>query len=156
MRGFALRFRIVPGERISPNAIVWSSRTANVPFGDTFGVPSRDAVATNPRRCSSIILFMSGVSMSGSSKIPRDPSDSSSCEPSRTCAQPTIKFGLGCAISAGLICARSTAQCCSAVGLPKGHSRLGRASRESSHVRCAAESGSKFRTLAALPPGVAG
>src|ERR1700722_13307175 len=39
---------------------------------------------------------------------------------------------------------------------PKGHSRLGRASRESSHVRCAAESGSKFRTLAALPPGVAG
>src|SRR6516162_7983688 len=65
MRGFALRFRIVPGERISPNAIVWSSRTANVPFGDTFGVPSRDTVATNPRRCSSIILFMSGVSISG-------------------------------------------------------------------------------------------
>src|SRR6516162_5981143 len=64
MRGFALRFRIVPGERISPNAIVRSSSTAKVPFGETFGVPSGAAVATNPRRCSSMTRFMSGVSIS--------------------------------------------------------------------------------------------
>ena len=30
---------MVPGERISPNAIVWSSNTMKVPFGDTLGVP---------------------------------------------------------------------------------------------------------------------
>jgi hypothetical protein len=30
----------VPGERISPNAIVRSSSTTKVPFGETFGVPS--------------------------------------------------------------------------------------------------------------------
>src|SRR5947208_2674254 len=65
MRGFVRRFRIVPGERISPNAIVWSSTTKNVPFGETFGVPSGDVVATNPSSCSSTIRFISAVSMFG-------------------------------------------------------------------------------------------
>jgi hypothetical protein len=34
---------------------------------------------------------------------------------------------------------------------PSGHSRLGRASSKSGHVRYAAESGCKFRALAAMP-----
>lgn len=62
----------MPGERISPNTIVRSSRTTKVPFGETFGVPSGAAVATNPRRCSSITRFMSGVTILGSSQIPLD------------------------------------------------------------------------------------
>src|ERR1700680_3437494 len=65
MREFVRRFRIVPGERISPNAIVLSSTTKKVPFGDTLGVPSGAVVATNPRSCSSIIRVMSGVSIFG-------------------------------------------------------------------------------------------
>jgi len=55
---------MVPGERISPNAIVLSSSTTKVPFGETLGVPSGAAVATNPSRCSSMTRLISGVSMS--------------------------------------------------------------------------------------------
>ena len=46
MRGLACRLRIVTGERISAKAIVVSSTTKNVPFGDRFGLPSAEAVAT--------------------------------------------------------------------------------------------------------------
>src|SRR5882757_5849498 len=66
MRGLVRRFRIVPGERISPNAIVWSSTTKKVAFGDTLGVPSGAVVPTNPSSCSSTIRFISAVSMFGS------------------------------------------------------------------------------------------
>jgi len=38
-----------------------SSHTAVVPFGDRFGVPSGQTVATKPRRCSSTTRFMSSV-----------------------------------------------------------------------------------------------
>lgn len=53
----------MPGERISPNAIVRSSNTMKVPFGETLGVPSGAAVATKPSRCSSMTRLISGVNM---------------------------------------------------------------------------------------------
>ena len=48
-RGFARKLRSVPGERISPKAIVASSNTMKVPLGERFGVPSGAAVATEPQ-----------------------------------------------------------------------------------------------------------
>ncbi|SVB69046.1 uncharacterized protein METZ01_LOCUS221900 [marine metagenome] len=51
MEGFFSRFSIVWGERIFAKARVFSSKTLIVPFGDRFGVPFGETVATNPSFC---------------------------------------------------------------------------------------------------------
>ena len=43
-----MRFSIVLGERIFANTNLESSRIAIVPFGERFGVPSEETVATYP------------------------------------------------------------------------------------------------------------
>jgi len=51
----------MPGDRMLANTRWSSSQTAVVPFGERFGVPSGQTVATKPRRCSSTTRFMSAV-----------------------------------------------------------------------------------------------
>src|SRR5918997_3378858 len=58
--GFWRRFSTVRGERTSAKIRRSSSQAAVVPFGERLGVPSRQTVATKPRRrCSSTIRLMS-------------------------------------------------------------------------------------------------
>jgi hypothetical protein len=55
------RFFIVCGDRIFANASVSLFQAIIVPFGDRFGVPSAETVATNPSFCSDmnfLILFV--------------------------------------------------------------------------------------------------
>ena len=59
--GFARRFSTVPGEAMSANTRWSSSQTVVVPFGERFGVPSGQTVATKPRLCSRTSSFISSV-----------------------------------------------------------------------------------------------